>query len=81
MIHQHGQIVPIEVKAGSSGHLKSLHLFMALKKLPLAIRINADVPTRVNIQTDTLIHARANYTLLSLPFYLIEQITRLLTHE
>jgi predicted AAA+ superfamily ATPase len=39
---QHGdKVIPIEVKAGSTGSLKSLHLFMQRKKLKLAIRFNS----------------------------------------
>ncbi len=78
VIQHQTNIVPIEVKAGSSGHLKSLHVFMALKKRPLAIRINADLPSIVEINTQTLVQATANYSLISLPFYLVGQITRLL---
>ncbi|HBI21410.1 MAG TPA: AAA family ATPase, partial [Legionella sp.] len=78
IIQHQTHIVPIEVKAGSSGHLKSLHVFMALKKQPFAIRINADLPSVVDINMNTLVHATANYSLISLPFYLIGQINRLL---
>ncbi len=78
IIQHQTNIVPIEVKAGSSGHLKSLHLFMALKKLPIAIRINSELPSIVDINLGTLINETANYKLLSLPFYLVGQINRLL---
>ena len=78
VIQQQTIIVPIEVKAGSSGHLKSLHLFMALKKLAVAIRINADLPSVAQINTSTLLNVTANYTLISLPFYLLGQLNRLL---
>jgi predicted AAA+ superfamily ATPase len=78
VIQQQTQIVPIEVKAGSSGHLKSLHVYMALKKQPLALRINADAPSIVEIDTHTLVQATAKYSLISLPFYLVGQINRLL---
>lgn len=75
---QHGeQIIPIEVKAGGTGSLKSLHLFMELKKKNLAIRINSDVPTKTNVN----VKGRAGevtYPLLSIPFYLVGQIHRLL---
>jgi len=67
--HRH-QIIPIEVKAGATGSLKSLHLFMELKQLPLAIRINSALPT-VNT-------VNMKYQLISIPFYLIEQIHRLI---
>ena len=71
-------IVPIEVKAGSSGHLRSLHVFMALKKLPVAVRINSDLPSIVDINISTSVNAAANYKLISLPFYLLGQVNRLL---
>jgi predicted AAA+ superfamily ATPase len=71
---QHGnQVIPLEVKAGSTGSLKSLHLFMELKKLPLAVRVNADFPSKTSVQMGT------DYILLSLPFYLVGQLHRLLT--
>lgn len=80
VIQQQMNIVPIEVKAGSSGHLKSLHVFMALKKLPVAIRINSDLPNVTQINTTTLLDVTANYKLISLPFYLLGQMNRLLFH-
>ncbi len=78
VIQQQTNIIPIEVKAGSSGHLKSLHVFMALKKLPTAVRINSDLPSIVDINVSTLVNATANYKLISLPFYLLGQINRLM---
>ncbi len=77
IIQQQTQILPIEVKAGSTGHLKSLHVFMALKKRTKAIRINADLPTVCDINFNTPVNAIANYQLISLPFYLLGQIKRL----
>jgi len=75
---QHGnEIVPIEIKSGSTGSLKSLHLFMALKKLSRALRINSDLPSIVNVKTKTH-REEIEYKLYSLPFYLIGQIHRLL---
>ena len=76
---QHGRhIIPIEVKSGSTGRLKSLHLFMALKQLTHAVRINADLPSQVDVKIKTHL-ASIHYQLYSLPFYLTEQIHRLLT--
>ena len=37
-------IVPVEVKAGTTGSLKSLQLFAASKKSPLTLRFNLDGP-------------------------------------
>ncbi len=72
-------VIPIEVKSGSTGRLRSLHEFMKRKKRSLAVRINADKPsiTEVTIKTENA--ASVNYHLLSLPFYLLQQLPRLLT--
>lgn len=70
IIQHHNQVIPIEVKAGKTGSLKSLHLFMALKKYPVAVRINSDLPSKMKLE---------NFELLSIPFYLLGQIHRLLS--
>ncbi|OGV28215.1 MAG: hypothetical protein A3F18_01690 [Legionellales bacterium RIFCSPHIGHO2_12_FULL_37_14] len=57
-------IIPIEVKAGSTGQLKSLHLFMQEKKSLVGIRISQQA-----LQYDGKI--------LSIPFYMINEIPRL----
>lgn len=78
LIEHKNQVIPIEVKAGSTGSLKSLHLFMSVKKLALAVRINEDQPSITPVvikQNDGTDYA---YTLLSIPFYLIGQLHRLL---
>ncbi len=59
--------VPVEVKAGKSGTLKSLHLFAKEKSVPLAIRLNADLPSLMRLE-QKLDHGRSHsYQLLSLP--------------
>jgi len=64
---QHGtRIIPIEVKSGTSGTLKSLHLFRELKKLKTAFRIYSGLPHH-------------DGKLYSIPFYLLGQIHRLLS--
>lgn len=78
VIQHHHQIIPIEVKAGSTGGLKSLQLFMRMKKFPTAIRINSDYPSKTTVNMkDSTGHA-VKYHLLSIPFYLVGQIHRLL---
>jgi len=78
-IIQHGcQIIPIEVKSGSTGSLKSLHLFMNLKKLPIAVRINSALPSATNVEVKNYTGEPVKYRLISIPFYLTEQIHRLL---
>ncbi|MCB1069669.1 MAG: ATP-binding protein [Kiritimatiellae bacterium] len=75
------QIVPVEVRAGSSGSLKSLQVFLAEKNRGFAARLNMDKPS---IGTFTASIGGKNgsigltYTLLSLPLYLAGQLDRLL---
>lgn len=76
---QHGSnAVPIEVKAVKTGSLKSLHLFMGLKKIAVALRINSDYPNKTNVAMKDHTGKVVKYSLLSIPFYLLGQIHRLL---
>jgi len=72
------QVLPIEVKAGSTGTLKSLHLFMGTKHLALAVRLNADIPSVGKIDVTDPTGKEVSYTLISLPFYLLGEMHRLL---
>ena len=78
LIQLHGKIVPIKVKSGSTGSLKSLHQFMHAKQLSRAIRINADLPSVVNVSVKIHSGESVCYELLSIPFYLIGQLDRAL---
>ncbi|HSW71149.1 MAG TPA: AAA family ATPase, partial [Gammaproteobacteria bacterium] len=78
MIQHANEVVPIEVKAGSTGSLKSLHLFMGLKKLKRAVRVNSDFPSKTEIKMKDSLGNLVSYDLLSIPFYLIGQVHRLL---
>lgn len=81
-IIQYGsKIIPIEVKAGSTGSLKSLHLYMGLKKLPLAVRIYSGLPNKTNMQIKDRSGEIIEYKLISIPFYAVNQIYRLLDRE
>ncbi len=76
---EHGnKVIPIEVKAGSAGSLKSLHLFMGVKNLPLAVRLNSDLPSIVRVEVKDPIGKNVSYQLLSIPFYLIHEAPRLI---
>ena len=76
---QHGnQVIPIEVKAGSTGSLKSLHVFMELKNYQIAARVNADLPSRTPVSVKSRTGKEVHYRLMSIPFYLMGQMTRLL---
>jgi hypothetical protein len=71
------RVVPIEVKAGKTGTLRSLHSFMAERDLDLALRVNSAPSVLHDVAQETPL-GPANYRLLSLPAYLVEQAPRLL---
>jgi predicted AAA+ superfamily ATPase len=71
-----GRIVPIEVKSGARGSLRSLHQFVAGKRVPLAIRFDANPPSRQTVATTVQTAGGARqveYELVSLPLYLVER--------
>lgn len=72
------KVVPIEVKAGTAGTLKSLHRFMYLKKLSLAVRINSAMPLKSEVNVKDTQGNAVRYELRSIPFYLIGELHRLL---
>lgn len=74
-------IVPIEVKAGKSGALKSLHLFMHEKKLTDAVRFDIQPPSVQDISTTVMTAsgpAAVSYKLYSLPLYAVDRLPILL---
>ena len=76
-----GNIVPIEVKAGSSGGLKSLHQFVAEKGVQVAVRFDAAPPSIQTVRTTVRrggMQADISYRLLSLPLYLVEGLPSVL---
>lgn len=78
VIQYENQIIPVEVKAGTSGSLKSLREFIIEKNKTIAIRINSDKPSIFLAQINDPIGSQIKYKLLSLPFYLLGQIHRLI---
>jgi uncharacterized protein len=75
---QHGTtILPIEVKSGQAGRLRSLHLFMEQKQLRRAVRFSARKPG-IDTVTSSLPGKTYQYELMTLPLYLTEQLNRLL---
>ena len=57
-------IIPIEVKAGPTGKLRSMHVFLEEKKSPFGVRICSAVP-------------KQSTPIITLPFYLLSQLQRL----
>ena len=78
VIQYENQVIPIEVKAGTTGTLKSLHQFMKEKQKMTAIRINSDIPRRGPLHAKDSLGCSIKYNLLSLPFYLLGQLPRLI---
>lgn len=72
------KIIPIEVKSGKSGRLKSLHYFLKEKKQSLGVRFNNQVPSLLKTKVLLTDGTPISFTLLSLPFYLIGQLSRLI---
>ncbi|MCD4702369.1 MAG: ATP-binding protein [Candidatus Aegiribacteria sp.] len=71
-----GNIVPMEIKAGKTGSLKSLHMFLKTKDRSFGVRFNMDIPSLAENVTG-LSGENVEYKLLSLPLYLIGQYKRL----
>ena len=71
------QVIPVEVKAGKSGRLKSLHAFLKGKKRSLGLRLNTDLPSYLTTKANLPTGESLEYRLLSLPLYLVGQARRL----
>lgn len=74
-------IVPVEVKAGKSGSLRSLHQFVFEKSAHTAIRFDTNQPSRQNVSHRVRSKdrdGRTDYQLLSLPLYAVDELGRLL---
>lgn len=69
-------IVPVEVKAGSTGRLRSLQIIVREKSLPLAVRFCSSAPSLFTERRKTA-KGVANFNLISLPHYLVQQLNRL----
>jgi uncharacterized protein len=64
------RVVPVELKAGSAGSMKSLHQFMFDRQLPLALRLDENPPSVLDVDVRTTQGDPVKYRLLSLPLYL-----------
>jgi len=63
-------LIPVEVKSGKSGSLKSLHLYMDRAPHPYAVRLCANRLSKETITTSN----KSSYTLLNLPYFLAGQL-------
>ncbi len=76
-----GGVVPLEVKAGATGRLKSLLQFVLEKGSPVAVRLDMNPPSLQHV-SHMIGQGRGagsvSFELLSLPLYMVNQIGRLL---
>jgi len=76
-----GRVVPVEVKGGKAGSLKSLHRFMHDKHLPEAVRLDLNLPSEQEVDVGFRLGkgtGRVRYKLRSAPVYIAEHLPRLL---
>ena len=66
-----GRIVPVELRSGAAGSMKSLHQFMFDKHLDLTVRCDANPPSVMDVSVATTRGDPVSYRLLSLPPYLL----------
>lgn len=82
VVSQGRLMVPVEVKAGKSGSLKSLHYFCGIRHLAHAVRFDLLPASVQRIQTSIVRKGddpvRADYQLHSLPLYAVEKLPELL---
>jgi uncharacterized protein len=71
-----GRPVPVEVKSGAAGSLKSLHQFLWRSGLSTGIRLHAGLPADEQL-TVRMPEGDLAYRLLSLPVYLAEKLQAL----
>lgn len=76
VISRHQDILPVEVKAGKTGTLRSLFQFLLEKKRQRAVRFHLGHPAREEVKLPGA--EGTTVTLLSLPLYLAGQTNRLL---
>jgi predicted AAA+ superfamily ATPase len=70
-LYQYGsKLIPVEVKSGAEGTLKSLHMFMDMAPHNMAIRLYAGDISISEIKTPE----GKLYYLLNLPYFLVSQI-------
>ncbi len=79
VISQGRKVIPVEVKAGKTGALKSLHLFLREKGKRLAVRLSSTPPSVLEATTSLSDGQNVPFQLISLPLYLTGQVRRLCT--
>ena len=74
-------IIPVEVKAGKSGTLKSMLQFVYSKNVGLGVRFDLNPPSIQKIkhaQRQANSTSHITFNLISLPLYMVGQLARIL---
>jgi predicted AAA+ superfamily ATPase len=81
LVQWNNAIIPVEVKSGPTGSLRSLHQYLARKKPPFGVRLDSSPPVIQSLENMIAIDGkrdiRFNARLASLPLYMIGQLRRL----
>lgn len=72
-----GMLLPIEVKLGASGRLRSLHAFLDDAPHSVGIRVSSN---QFNVENHKTIAGKA-YKLINIPFYLVSQLDSILAEN
>jgi predicted AAA+ superfamily ATPase len=78
LVQTHGRIVPIELKSGAAGSMKSLHQFMHDKGMNTAVRCDANPPSVMDVALKTTLGDRVRYRLVGIPAYLLWNLDAIL---
>lgn len=70
-------IIPVEVKAGSTGTIKSLQSYVIKKQADLAVRVSSGKPS-VNVLMAKSNQQTREFKLLNIPFYLVNRLEKLI---
>ena len=75
-----GEVLPVEIKSGATGSMRSLHQFMGEKHASMAVRFDTSLPSVSDVEA-TIKTAKESrgvkYPLVSLPLYLVERLADL----
>lgn len=75
------KVVPVEVKGGTTGSMKGLHLYLNEKHVDFALRFNADKPSYLaNAHAKDVLKRDCDFRFLSLPLYMICEGPRLASY-
>jgi len=80
IIQHENRVIPIEIKSGKAGSMKSLHQFMDDKSLDFAVRCNTNLPLLETVSVKTTLGNAVSYRLLSIPVYLVERLHGLIKY-